>query len=91
MLEEVFEAVIERRLGHLVPHVVPLFKYLGGIADDPHAMLSFYQEYRGLIIADSASRGFTGQSHVDWLSQHNVLEPVQECKYNHSRHITSSH
>lgn len=81
ILEEVFETVIDRRLEQLVPHVLPLFQYLGSIADDPHSMLSFYQSYRGLVLADSASHGFTGQAHVNWLSQHHVLEPVQRRKY----------
>lgn len=79
-MEEIFETVVEKRLEQLVPHVVPLFQYLGGIADDPVAILSFYQNYRGLVLADSASRGYTGQEHVDWLSRHHGVEPVTKCK-----------
>lgn len=68
--------------------MIPLFQYLGGIVDAPHAMLSSYQKYREMILADSASRGYSGQDHMNWLSRHHVLEPVTQVQDKKPKTVT---
>lgn len=77
VLEDVFEAVLHRRLQKLVPHTLGLFKHLAVYAE----YLAVYAEYRQSIVADAVSRNYTQHEHASWLSQHHVSEPVESSKY----------
>lgn len=80
-LEDVIDKLLQRRKIILAPHTLDLFNFLLEAMDHPAAMVSFYREYRELLMDKATKLGFVHQDRLAWLSQHHVGEDVFGRKY----------
>lgn len=81
VLENAVDKMLQLRKLTLAPHTLDLFNHFMNIMDNPSSMVSFYREYRALLVEKSERLGLKNHELVAWLSQHCVGEDIYGRKF----------